>query len=79
MAPDNQSFTNDPILTFERLGEIYSGSTVDGKEDRTIERVNGSQRWSIMSSGWNENLEELPMKGRYFTYSIEELNTVEES
>lgn len=75
---DDRTLIEDPTLKFERNGEIYSGSTVDGKEDSTVEEVNGLEEWSIMSSGWNDDLGEPPMQGRYFVYSIEELNTIEE-
>jgi len=60
--------------------EIYSGYT-GSNEDPTPERVilNGSirQRWSVMSSGWNNPLNDPPMAGRYFAFSVEELMTIE--
>ena len=34
------------------------------------------QELSVMSSGWNDELDAHPMGGRYIAFSIEELSTV---
>jgi len=66
---DDRSLIEDPGRKFTRDGEVYSGRPAD----ETPETVRGSDEWSIMSSGWNGELDDWPMKGRYFAYSIEEL------
>jgi hypothetical protein len=58
--------------------EVYSG---DRDSDRTPERVifesDPVREWSVMSSGWNSELNDQPMGGRYIAVSIEELSTLE--
>ena len=49
--------------------------------DPTIERIilesGVEQEWSVMSTGWNDELDVQAMGGRYIAFSIEELSTVE--
>ena len=58
--------------------EVYSG---DRESDRTPERVilelDPVREWSVMISGWNSELNDQPMGGRYIAVSIEELSTLE--
>jgi hypothetical protein len=57
-----------------RLGEVYSGRP----KDQTNEEVNEFTRWSLMASGWNDQLLMKPMHGTYFAFSIEEASTINE-
>jgi hypothetical protein len=58
--------------------EVYNG---DRDSDRTPERVilelDPVREWSVMISGWNSELNDQPMGGRYIAVSIEELSTLE--
>jgi hypothetical protein len=58
--------------------EVYSG---DRDSDRTPERVilesDLAREWSVMSSGWNSELNDQAVGDRYIAGSIEELSTLE--
>lgn len=64
--------------TIFRNGEIYSGSVRPNFRDRTPEILDGTATWSIMSSGYNEDLADSPMSGRFFTFSVEETSTADD-
>ena len=60
-------------------GEIYSGeeNLITGDNiDPTPEQLTGTKLWSIMISGWDDDLLISPMNGRYLAYSVEELSTI---
>jgi len=63
---------DDCFRAIGRAGEIYSGR----RHDKTIERVNGTETWSIMAEAWQNKMTISPMNGRYFSFSIEELFTI---
>jgi hypothetical protein len=54
-----------------RNGEIYSGRP----DDPTPEDIDptGNSRWSVMSSGWSNNVILPQTQSNYFAYTIEEL------
>lgn len=56
-------------------GEIYSGED-DTLIDRTPEKYDGEEEWSVMTSGWQSGTTNYPMNGDYFAFSIEELLTI---
>ncbi|MFC5368592.1 hypothetical protein [Salinirubrum litoreum] len=64
--------------TVFRNGEIYSGSISPNSRDWTPENLDGTATWSIMSSGYNEDLANTPMNGRFFAFSIEETSTADD-
>ena len=75
---DDKTFHQGPPLS---SGEIYSGDTVGSTVDTTPEtvqlRVEDSETWSVMSDGWNEDIDDDPMGGRYIAFSIEEMLELE--
>ncbi|WP_188853684.1 dockerin type I domain-containing protein [Haloarcula argentinensis] len=71
---DDRSLTEDPVRKFKRNGEVYSGSG----SDNTREPLGRDRRWSVMASGYDTDMTNLPMGGQYFAYSIEELLSTEE-
>lgn len=40
-------------------------------------RLEDSETWSVMSDGWNEDIDDDPMGGRYIAYSIKEMLELE--
>jgi hypothetical protein len=75
---DDKTFHQGPPLSG---AEIYSGDTVGSTVDTTPEtvqlRVEDSETWSVMSDGWNEDIDDDPMGGRYIAVSIEEMLELE--
>lgn len=65
---------DDLVEHLFRLGEVYTGSG----DDQTPERIRsgGSKLWSVMISGWDDDLLIHPMSDRYFAHTIQEESTV---
>jgi len=62
-------------------GEVYSGGNDKDREDKTPEKVSlrleTSDTSSVMSEGWNEEVNDDPMGGDYIALSIEEILELE--
>jgi hypothetical protein len=74
---DDRSLSEDPVRKFYIDGEVYSGTSADNTPERL--QPGGSIQWSLMASGWERDLTNYPMHGRYFAYSIEEASTMEDA
>lgn len=59
------------------LNEIYSGSDQDPTPEYVMLQRTRERNWSVMSSGWDRDIDDPPMSGRYLPFSIEELSTIE--
>jgi hypothetical protein len=60
------------------IHEIGHSFSIGEADDRTVEPCNNHEDWSIMTTGWDDDLVIAPMNGRYFAYSIEELLTIDD-
>ncbi|WP_436932717.1 hypothetical protein [Halosimplex halobium] len=59
------------------MGETYSGGSQDNTPERVTIRSSNEDVWSIMRSGYNGKSLIYEDNTGYFTYSIEELLTIE--
>ncbi|WP_158853311.1 hypothetical protein [Halorhabdus sp. CUG00001] len=68
---------DDGDRPFNIPNEVYSGN--DGDQTKEFVELQGNTRrfWSVMSSGWDDQVTYNPMNGEYIAFSIEELLTVE--
>lgn len=57
--------------------EVYSGDPDDPTPETVNLKSKKSQVWSVMSNGWDADVNEQPMGGEYIAYSLEELYTIE--
>jgi hypothetical protein len=73
---DDKTFQQAPPLKIE--GEVYSGEKgVDRTPENVSLRFQKAEQWSIMSQGWNEEVNDNPMGGDYIAFSIEEILKLE--